>query len=68
MEKYSSQDHIAEDLLDAYAIGGRLDDKEIETLEEHLLVCAVCQERLECIDSLRQALRHLHDDPKQSHS
>jgi hypothetical protein len=47
--------------------GDHLEDKQIETLKEHLLVCGDCQERLERLDLLRQTLRHLHDDPKQSH-
>ncbi len=40
---------IAEDLLETYA-WGRLSEPESASLEEHLLLCAGCQNRLEQLD------------------
>jgi anti-sigma factor RsiW len=39
------QPHISDDLLDLYAIG-TLSTASVAELEEHLLVCEMCRERL----------------------
>lgn len=44
----STENHVAEDILELYAMK-RLQAAEVEALEEHLLVCERCQEcLLEC--------------------
>ena len=53
--------HINEDLLEQYLFG-TLPDVEIESLEEHLLVCHSCidaaEELLAFVQSLRNTLDH----------
>jgi len=41
--------HASEDVLEAYAMG-RLSDQDSTPLEEHLLICLACQNRLEAVD------------------
>jgi anti-sigma factor RsiW len=41
--------HIAEEILEAYALG-KLSDSECAPLEEDLLLCPTCQDRLLEID------------------
>ena len=48
--------HFDEDVIEAYALG-RLPQNEADGFEEHLLVCSVCQERLERTDSFVRAFR-----------
>ena len=55
--------HFDEELIEAYALG-RLPEKEAGDLEEHLLICSVCQERLERADSFVQAFRVAVHAPK----
>jgi hypothetical protein len=52
-----SDDHINEDLLEQYALHRLKDDRVITSIEEHLLVCKWCQERIEQIELMRTALR-----------
>src|SRR5579863_6534565 len=42
-------EHPGEDRLEEYAFR-RLREKEIEPLEEHLLICETCQDRLAAVD------------------
>jgi anti-sigma factor RsiW len=49
-------DHIPEDLLELYSLG-RLDESQLAPVEEHLLICHDCQDRLEGIDEFVAALR-----------
>jgi hypothetical protein len=48
--------HIAEDVLELYSLG-RLSEPYSAPLEEHLLVCPSCQERLEQADDFVRAFR-----------
>ena len=48
--------HFDEDRIEAYALG-RLPQDETVGLEEHLLICSVCQERLERADDFVRAFR-----------
>ena len=48
--------HLEEDVLEAYSLG-RIADDEAAGLEEHLLVCRSCQERLERTDDFVRAFR-----------
>jgi uncharacterized CHY-type Zn-finger protein len=41
--------HIAEDALEQYAMGA-FPELEAGPLEEHLLICSVCQDRLQTTD------------------
>jgi hypothetical protein len=49
-------DHINEELLDEYALDRVPEGKVKDSIEEHLLICVYCQDRLQLIDSLRAAL------------
>ncbi len=55
-----SQNHIAEDVLEAFAMA-RLSGAEIVPVEEHLLICQRCRERVAWLDdfvgSIRSAAR-----------
>ena len=48
--------HPNEEQLERYAMG-RLAERELAPIEEHLLVCEACQERLEMAESLLPAMR-----------
>jgi anti-sigma factor RsiW len=48
--------HISEDLLEQYLFG-TLPDAELESLEEHLLVCHSCIETAEQLLAFVQSLR-----------
>jgi hypothetical protein len=48
--------HIAQDVLEEYALG-HLNEAEEEVVEEHLLLCHECQDRLGDIDDFVRALR-----------
>jgi anti-sigma factor RsiW len=37
--------HVSEDVLETYAMG-KLSDEDCAPLEEHLLLCCICQRRL----------------------
>ena len=50
------QGHITEEALESYAMG-RMIDPEAETFEEHLLLCAGCQERLQQMDEFVSAFK-----------
>ena len=47
---------ISDDLLESYAMG-KLSNRETAHLEEHLLLCAVCQERLATVDDFILAMK-----------
>jgi hypothetical protein len=53
-------DHIPEDLLDRYAARG-LPEAEAARVEEHLLICTFCQDRLQLTDDFVAALRSAVD-------
>ena len=48
--------HIAEDSLEQYAMGA-LPEPEAGPLEEHLLICTACQDRLQATDDFVAAMR-----------
>jgi hypothetical protein len=48
--------HIAQDVLEEYALG-RLNEADEEAVEEHLLLCEECQDRLTDIDDFIGAIR-----------
>jgi len=48
--------HLAEDRLELYALG-RLPEDEVAELEEHLLICPACQDRLAETDAFIRAMR-----------
>jgi anti-sigma factor ChrR (cupin superfamily) len=58
--------HPNEEQLERYAMG-RLAEQELAPVEEHLLVCEACQERLEIAEALlpmlRRALREVEREP-----
>jgi hypothetical protein len=61
LEKHPPEEHLEE-----YS-RGTLSDEEAERLEEHLLVCAACQDRLAeldaFVDATRQAARQVQAEP-----
>lgn len=50
------QGHLTEEALESYAMG-RMIDPEAETFEEHLLLCAGCQDRLQQMDEFVSAFK-----------
>jgi hypothetical protein len=56
--------HLPEELLEKYAFG-RLPQSELPGVEEHLLVCEYCRERLESEDNFAQAMHVLAKVPEQ---
>ena len=53
--------HLTEDLLDQYLFGN-LPDDEVETLEEHLLICHTCIDAAEQLLAFVQSLRSTLDN------
>jgi hypothetical protein len=49
--------HLTEDALEAYSLGRLSCEEEVAVLEEHLLVCAWCQTRLEKMDAFTAATK-----------
>lgn len=47
--------HLTEDALEVYSLGRLSSEEDLATFEEHLLVCAYCQTRLEKVDQFVQA-------------
>jgi hypothetical protein len=54
MTEYGS--HVGEELLEQYSVG-RLAESEVARVEEHVLLCESCQEKLELIDSWVRSIR-----------
>jgi anti-sigma factor RsiW len=52
----SFRDHISDDLLEACAVG-RLAEADRAYVEEHLLVCEQCRERLVAMESFVSELK-----------
>ena len=52
--------HIQDDVLELYARGRIKDERELQRIEEHLLICVHCQDRLHTEDwrSTRRAARY----------
>ena len=48
--------HVSDEQLDQYALK-RLTEAEVAALEEHLLICPECQDRLQHTDDFIEALR-----------
>jgi hypothetical protein len=49
--------HISEDELELYAVSRDIPESRFAALEEHLLVCEVCQDRLQELDEYVAAMR-----------
>jgi anti-sigma factor RsiW len=60
-------DHISDEDLELYCLG-RATNRQLAPIEEHLLACPDCVERVQAmlaaIDTLREALRRLEEDDK----
>ncbi len=54
--QHGSGDHASEEVLEAYSLG-TLSGEELDEFEEHLLVCPLCQDRLEETDRFIRAFR-----------
>ena len=54
--------HVPDHVLENYAMG-KLSDHESEPVEEHLLLCSVCQEQLDELDDFVQATNAALADP-----
>jgi hypothetical protein len=55
MESNRSE-HIVEEKLEAYALN-QLREEDLEAVEEHLLVCGTCQDRLDEVERYAHAMR-----------
>lgn len=59
--------HISDEDLELYCLG-RATNEQLAPLEEHLLACPACLERVQRmlreIDTLREALRRSEEDEK----
>jgi len=53
---WEREEHLGGELLESYSIG-RLSEQESARLEEHVLVCEMCQDRLAEADSWVRAVR-----------
>jgi len=53
--------HGTDDQLELYALG-RLSESEVPALEEHLMVCEACQERLDHVESFALGMRQALED------
>jgi len=51
-----SENHIAEDVLEGYVMA-RLSEAEVAPVEEHLLICQRCRERVARLDALVDSIR-----------
>jgi len=51
-----SPNHIAEDVLEAYVLA-RLSEAEVVPVEEHLLICQRCRDRVAWLDDLVGSIR-----------
>ena len=49
-------EHISEDLLELYSLG-RLEEPQLAPVEEHLLVCHECLDRVQRIDEFVAAMK-----------
>ena len=54
--------HITEDILEAYSLG-HLSAADVAPIEEHLLVCPTCQDRLQATDLFVATIRHVLREP-----
>jgi hypothetical protein len=50
------ESHVTEDALEAYALR-KLSLRDVAPLEEHLLICPVCQTRLDEVDEYVRAAK-----------
>jgi hypothetical protein len=57
------EDHISDDVLEQYSLD-RLEEQELAAVEEHLLLCESCRDRLEGIDAFVASMRTALRDPK----
>ena len=48
--------HISDDSFDHYAMG-RLAESDMSVVEEHLLICQECQDRMKATDTYLKAMR-----------
>ena len=55
---HTTGNHPTEETIELYALG-RLAEVLVPSLEEHLLVCALCQDILRKEDSFSQSIRAL---------
>lgn len=49
--------HLTEAALEVYSLGRMTAEEDLAELEEHLLVCALCQQRLEKFDTFHHAVK-----------
>lgn len=48
--------HISEDRLELYSMG-RLSERDVANIEQHLLICSPCRRKLEEVESFVGAIR-----------
>lgn len=59
-------DHLSDDTLELYSLG-TLPDPELVPVEEHLLICSSCQDRLRETDEYVQAMREAAAEYRRRH-
>jgi hypothetical protein len=50
--------HLPDEAIEDYAMR-RLTDGEVRVVEEHLMLCPGCQQRVEVVEALQRGLRQL---------
>ncbi len=67
--RYAAMPHISDDVVELYLMG-RLNEPEVAPLEEHLLICEDCRNRLEetetCFAAMRAVLKRQEQGRKSS--
>jgi hypothetical protein len=58
-----SEGHLEDDVLELYSLG-RLQEPELSSAEQHLLLCQACRARLEATDAYVAAMRAALKDLK----
>jgi len=61
--------HLTDEALEAYSLGRTLSESQLEVVEEHLMLCAYCQNRLDKMDlfvtAAKDGARTLAAEPEQ---
>ena len=63
---YARNGHITDDILDAYSLG-QMSEADLAPVEEHLLTCPDCQDRLQATDLFVATIRHVLREPGVPH-
>jgi hypothetical protein len=59
--------HLLDEAVEDYVMR-RLTDPELQIVEEHLMLCRACQQRVEVVDALQRGLRQFRDRKRSGES